>query len=264
MKLWHDVRALNALSNLLMALAALAILGALVQSLIRLPAFDLRALVVESVDDERPLQHVNRVLLRAGGVAQLHGNFFTVDLDAVRASFEAVPWVRRAQVRRVWPNALKVQVEEHEPIAVWGDGRLVNRQGELFAANVAEAEAEGILREFSGPPDSAPEVARRWVELEELLTPLNLRPVAVSVSPRWAWSARLDNGVTLLLGREQGLPLDDRVRRWAMLQPALNARLRGEIVSVDLRYPNGFAVRAPGALEREVPRSGAHPNTHLQ
>jgi cell division protein FtsQ len=264
MRLWHDVRVLNTLANGLMALAALVLLGGVVHTLIRLPAFDLRALVVESVDDERPLQHVNRILLRAGGVAQLQGNFFTVDLDAVRASFEAVPWVRRAQVRRVWPNALKVRVEEHEPIAVWSDGRLVNRQGELFAANVAEAEAEGFLLEFSGPADTAPEVTRRWGELQALLTPLELRPVAVSLSPRWAWSARLDNGVTLLLGREQGLPLDVRVRRWAVLQPALNARLRGEIVSVDLRYPNGFAVRAPSALEREATRPGAHPNTHLQ
>jgi cell division protein FtsQ len=127
---------------------------------------------------------------------------------------------------------------------------MVNRQGELFAANVADAEAEGELLEFSGPPGSEAEVARRWGELRGLLAPLSLAPVAVSLSSRWAWSARLDDGTTLLLGRDQGLPLAERVERWVAMHGTVRARLNGEIVAVDLRYPNGFAIRAPGALDK--------------
>ena len=246
---WHDVRLLNAAANGLMAAAGAALFVGVAAWLIQRPAFALQAVVVEPASLEQPLQHVNRALLRSAGAARLEGNFFTVDLAAVRESFEQVPWVRRAQVRRIWPNTLRVGIEEHQPLAVWQDGRLVNRQGELFAANVAEAEAEGALLEFAGPPGSEAEVTRRWHELREQLAPLAIAPEALTLSPRYAWSARLDNGTVLLLGREQGLPIAERIARWVALAPTVQARLNREIAAVDLRYPNGFAIRAPGAID---------------
>jgi cell division protein FtsQ len=251
---WHDVRLLNTAANGLMAAAGAALLAGVAAWLIQRPAFALQAVVVEPASAQEPLQHVNRALLRSAGAARLEGNFFTVDLAAVRESFETVPWVRRAQVRRIWPNTLRVGIEEHRPLAVWQDGRLVNRQGELFAANVAEAEAEGALLEFAGPPGSEAEVTRRWRELREQLAPLAIAPEALTLTQRYAWSARLDNGTVLLLGREQGLPIAERVARWVALAPTVHARLNREIAAVDLRYPNGFAIRAPGAIDTSLPQ----------
>ena len=257
---WHDVRLLNATANGLMAAAAAAIVAGLVGWAMQRPAFALQAVVVEPAADARPLQHVSSALLRSAGASRLHGNFFTVDLAAVRESFEQVPWVRRAQVRRIWPNTLRVGIEEHQPLAVWVDGRIVNRHGELFAANVAEAEADGALLEFAGPPGSESDVTRRWQELREQLAPLAVAPEAVSLSSRWAWSARLDNGTVLLLGRDQGLPIAERIARWVAVHPTVQSRLNREIALVDLRYQNGFAMRAPGALD-PVPaaRAAARP-----
>jgi len=246
---WHDVRLLNAIANGLTALAALALVTAAIGWLMQRPAFALHQVVVDSSLPQRPLHHVDTALLRATGAGRLSGNFFTVDLGAVRDTFEQVPWVRRAQVRRVWPNTLRVGIEEHQPLALWGDGRLVNRQGELFLANLAQAEADGALLEFSGPPGTEREVTRRWAELRDQLAPLSLAPEAVMLSARHAWSARLDNGTVLMLGREQGLPIADRVSRWVALYPGIQARLSREVVAVDLRHPNGFAIRAPGALD---------------
>lgn len=253
---WHDVRLLNAFANGLMAVAATALLVSAIVWAVQRPAFALQAVVVEPAAPGQPLQHVNAALLRTAGAARLQGNFFTVDLAAVRDAFERVPWVRRAQVRRIWPNTLRVGLEEHQPLAVWQDGRLVNRHGELFAANVAEAEADGSLLEFSGPPGSEAEIARRWHELREQLAPLAIVPEAVTLSSRYAWSARLDNGTVLLLGREQGLPIAERVARWVALQPTVQSRLNREVASVDLRYANGFAMRAPGAIDKAPPDTG--------
>lgn len=255
---WHDVRLLNATANGLMAVAAAALVAGAVAWAVQRPAFALQSVVVESVASAQPLEHVSRTLLKTAGATRLHGNFFTVDLAVVRESFERVPWVRRAQVRRVWPNTLRVGIEEHQPLAIWHDGRLVNRHGELFTANVAEAEAEGALLEFSGPPGSEGEVTRRWQLLREQLAPLSLVPEAVTLSSRWAWSARLDTGTVLLLGREQGMPIAERLARWIAVAPTVQTRLNREIASVDLRYQNGFSMRAPGALDKApADRGGA-------
>lgn len=245
---WHDVRLLNAVAHGLMAMAALALVTAGIAWAVNRPGFALARVVVDAVPG-RTLDQVDRALLRAAGAGRLTGNFFTVNLNEVRDTFEKVPWVRRAQVRRIWPATLQVSIEEHQPIAIWGDGRLVNRQGELFVANPAEVERDHALLEFSGPPGSEAEVTRRWTQLRDQLAPLSLAPEAVSLSARQAWTVRLDNGMQLVLGRDQGLPIADRVARWVAAYPGVQARLNREVVAVDLRHPNGFAIRAPGALD---------------
>ena len=88
-------------------------------------------------------------------------------------------------------------------------------------------------------------------ELTEQLKPLAVKPHKVALSERQAWSARLDNGITLLIGRDEGVAINDRISRWVAVHPTVQARLNERTEVVDLRYPNGFAVRAPGVLEQE-------------
>jgi cell division protein FtsQ len=47
----------------------------------------------------------HRGAARVRGTLALRGNFFTVDLEAVKETFEKLPWVRKAEVRRRWPDA---------------------------------------------------------------------------------------------------------------------------------------------------------------
>ena len=42
----------------------------------------------------------------------------TVSLDQARQVFETMPWVRKASVRRDWPNGIVVAIEEHQAESV--------------------------------------------------------------------------------------------------------------------------------------------------
>jgi cell division protein FtsQ len=243
MRLWHDVRLLHTGANALLATTLAAMLVAGIVWMVKRPVFALRSVSIEAVPGHQ-LRHVSTQLLRVSAARRVNGNFFTVDLDAVRSGFETVPWVRRATVRRIWPNRLVVAIEEHSALALWGDGRLLNTFGELFSANLDEAEEDGPLPEFAGPAGSEHLVLSRYEELKRWLAPLARRPEAVLLSSRYAWSARLDDGTTLLLGREQGLPIEERVTRWASVYPRVQAKLDRRAEVIDLRYPNGFAVRS--------------------
>ena len=247
MNVWHDSRLMNALANALLGATLLAALASAAWWLSQRPYFTLRGVAIEAAEGH-PLRHVSAPLLRAAVTRHVRGNFFAVDLDAVRATFETVPWVRRASVRRVWPDGLVVAIEEHRPLAFWGDGRLVNTFGELFAANLAEAEEDGDLPQFSGPEGSALQVARRYAELREAVAPLGVHPDVVALSPRYAWTMRLDDGTTLLLGRDQGMPIERRVARWVGAYPEVMASLKRRAEVIDLRYPNGFAIRSLAQL----------------
>lgn len=187
--MWQNVRLLNAIASALVALVVLAALAAGGHWLIQRPIFTLKAIQIDG-----DVSHINGPTLRANAVSRLKGNFFTIDLDATRAAFEAVPWVRHASVRRVWPNQLAVSIEEYKPLATWNDGRLVSVDGELFAANLAEAEDDGKLPEFAGPPGSEKDVTARYYDFVKWFAPLNMKPEAITLSNRYAWGVRLAGG----------------------------------------------------------------------
>ncbi len=263
MNLWHDPRALNTIANGMVMVAFACLLMAGVWWVGQRSTFDLLSIEVGPVEG-RSLDHVNVQTMAALGVNRLEGNFFTVGLEQVRRHFEQVPWVRRAEVRRVWPNRLFVGIEEHEVLARWNDdsGRFVNTHGELFSVNPAEVANYPNLLLLSGPVGSQALVARRYAALAEQLMPLSMRPVSLTLSERQSWSAELDSGIVLRMGRDEGVPVEERVARWVAAHPLIQARLNGRAEVVDLRYPNGFAVRAPGALEQDADGRNHRAPTH--
>lgn len=255
--MWQDVRALNATASGLMALVVLACIASGVWWVSQLPMFTLRTVSVESMDGMQ-LKHVNRLTLRAGAAGRIKGNFFTTNLDQVRAAFESVPWVRRATVRREWPDQLIVEVEEHEALGTWGeDGRLLSVKGDLFTANLAEADEDNSLPQFDGPDGSEKEVLARFAELRAWFAPSGLAPRALSLSSRYAWTVKLDNGTSVALGREQDRStLKTRVERLVGIYPQLASRLQDGIDTIDMRYPNGLALSATGL---KLPAPGSMP-----
>jgi cell division protein FtsQ len=238
---------LNAATSALLGLLVLSLLASGLWWVAQRPMFTLKVIRLEAVG-ETQLRRVNPSTVRTAAVPRLKGNFFTANLDAVRQAFEAVPWVRKASVRREWPNKLIVTIEEHEPLGTWGeDGRLVSVKGDVFTANLAEAEEDGELPEFAGPEGSEKEVVARYRELRDWFKPASLMPEAVQLSDRYAWKVKLNNGMTVELGREQSkTTLKDRVDRLVGIYPQLVARLQDKIESVDMRYPNGLALKAQG------------------
>jgi len=247
--MWHDIRTMNAITRMLSGVLVLVLLFAAYKWLSLLPQFDLRAVEIQDVHGQ-PLRYVDGATVRSTALPRLRGNFFTTDLNAARAAFETVPWVHHASVRREWPGKLIVVLEEYVALGTWGeDGRLLSVDGVVFTANLDEAEEDGKLPVLDGPEDSAKEVAERLADLRLWLAPVKLEPRELILSGRYAWTAQLDNGVTLHLGREQTRGgLQTKVERFVSVYPQLAARLPNRIESVDMRYPNGLALRAQGLI----------------
>ncbi|MRT01526.1 FtsQ-type POTRA domain-containing protein [Ralstonia pickettii] len=250
--MWHNTRLLNAVASALYALLALGALGVGAVWLMQRPMFQLQQVRVMPMAGSE-LRHVNVPSLRANALPKLRGNFFSLNLDDARAAFESVPWVRRASIRRVWPNGLLVEVQEHEALGTWGgneSGKLVNTYGEVFVANLAEAEDDTDLVALAGPEGTEQDVVDKLETMTEWFKPMNVEPLSVTLTDRYAWRARLSNGTVIELGRELNdddrTALAARARRFVRAWPEVTKRWGGQIEYADLRYPNGFAVRAAG------------------
>ena len=241
--MWNKPHLLNAIADLLMLVAAAALLAAAAVWLVRVPSLPVRHVVFSDA-----LPHTKRGEVEQVLPAALKGNFFSINLEAVRGALEKLPWVRKVDIRRLWPDRLEISVEEHKPVARWGEGRgeLVNSYGEVFAASLPENEASAMPLLY-GPLGTAPEVLKEFGELVGTFKTVGEVPVQLTLSPRLAWALKLQNGMLVDIGREQPKsPVGVRLARFIEVYPEMVAKRAVRPVVVDLRYPNGFAMRVAG------------------
>lgn len=191
----------------------------------------LGALVVAG--DKRFLdeQDVERVVRSGQKVS-----FFELDVDVAHEQIEALPWVYRASVRKKWPSTLKVYVVEQTPVVRWNDDMLLNQYGEAFQAPLPEALQH--LPVLFGPGGAEQTALQGFNAMQSLLKGVKLSIVELSLSERYAWQVRLQNGIDLNLGRTEFI---DRLQRFIDLYPLL-LKQEKSVRYVDLRYDTGLAV----------------------
>lgn len=212
----------------------------------RLSVFDIKGIAVTG-----DVSHNNALTLRANVAPRLSGTFFSIDLARVRAAFESVPWVRRATVRREFPDRLNVVLHEHQAVAYWGgegELRLINSFGEVFEANVGEVEQDALPR-LSGPDGQSSDVLAMYRVLAPLFEQLELQVDELHLSGGGSWLVRLNSGATMELGRGGAADISARLRRFVQTLTQVTSRYSRTttaVESVDLRHENGYAIRLRG------------------
>ncbi len=264
-----DIRLMNAVSAFLLAgLLALGLAVAL-QWLMRLPVFAIRAIAVEG-----DVTRNSAASLRANALPHLSGSFLSMNLQASQHAFEAVPWVRHAVLQRVWPNRLKVRLEEHRPAAYWetkaegadvdsdnsGDGNsdgnverlLVNSFGEVFQANLGDVEDDD-LPVLAGPAGSSTAMLRMWQALQTQVAVLGDGVERLDLSGRGSWRASLDKGAVIELGRGTDAEVLARFGTFVRSITQITSRFQTPLMTADLRHADGYAVRLRGVTTTQTP-----------
>lgn len=241
-----DVRLMNLLA-LGLVLLSLGVMASGVWAVMKTS----RTFALRTVEVASPLQRASLSSMRTVAAPRVAGNFFSIDMAQARAAFESVPWVRRANVRRVWPNGLEVTIEEHRATAFWDGGddddRLVNEYGEVFDADIAEVEDERLPM-LGGPDGSSRGVLTLHQQLRPLFASLGARIEALRMSRRGSWQVELHDGAVLELGRgsDSGDTAEvlERTARFVRTFAEVAAKLGNPTLRhADLRHPNGYALQ---------------------
>ncbi|MEO8410191.1 MAG: FtsQ-type POTRA domain-containing protein [Propionivibrio sp.] len=253
--MWNKPQFMTVVADLLLLAGSAALLVAALSWGAHLPWFPLREVVV--VDR---LQEIRRDDLELALAGRLRGNFFSIELDEVRHALQQLPWVRQVSVRRQWPSRLEVSIEEHVAAAHWrqgpepetqdeedDSGQLVNTYGEIFTAALREPPAIPLPL-LSGPPGLAPQILGYYQQAADVLKTVGRMPHQIVVSPRLAVQVRLADGMLLELGRQQPeIPLRELLQRFVDYYPSVANAGKAPPEVVDMRYPNGFALRLAAA-----------------
>lgn len=242
-----DVRLMNIAAMALGAAACVLALGLAFRWALAQPVFAVSRIVVEG-----DTVHHNDLTLKANVGGRISGNFFTLDLAQVRSVFESVPWVRRATVRREFPNRLRVTLQEHRSTGFWGvdsESRMVNSFGEVFEANADDAQTQELPRLVGAEGQSAPVLAM-YRQLSKLVQPLDVAIEQLELSARGGWRMVLDSGALIEMGRGSEAEVLARLQKFlATHKPVLTSYQRSsleQVESVDLRNGEGYAIRLRG------------------
>lgn len=246
--LWNHPDRMQKLSRFLMrCFAVMMVIGVLVW-LSQRPVFALKQIQVEPVTGQT-LKHINKSIVKRQVLETVQGNFFSVRLEDVKRGFESMPWVRHANVRRVWPNGLIVSIEEQKPFGTWGgpdSHELINHHGEIFTGRVSEISDDIRLVDFHGPDDAGKEVMSLYEKASNWFKPWGAEVVSLALTERYAWHIKLSNGMKVEFGRDEESSdktlTEARVARLFKYWPQVQERWSNRIDAVDLRYAHGFAV----------------------
>lgn len=192
---------------------------------------------VQRVLVEGSFERVSTTEVENAVLPHLVGGFFTVDLEAIKAAAESLPWVAAAQVMREWPDSVRIVVIEERAEFRWGSTGLLNADAELFVTGVAGEEWE--LPVLAGPDGSEARVVDWYAALNAEFGRCAHRAASVRLDSRRALRVTLASGVEVRFGRDATLP---RARRFCEVVARELASRFDRVAYVDMRYTNGFAV----------------------
>ncbi len=198
-------------------------------------------------------------VLRAAGIDPRQSMPF-VDIAEMQQRIEALPLVKQASVRKLYPNEITITLTEREPFALW------QNQGDVFVVAADGTVIDTMQDErFVNLPFVVGEGANRRVgdllKLRAAAGPLGSRISAATLVGGRRWNLRLDNGLVVALPEDGAI---DAVRRLGDLEKSERI-LEKDIIQVDLRQPDrmtlrlteeAVAARAEAAKKRPKPTGG--------
>lgn len=207
------------------------------QSLLGLVDHEIEVIKVQGNLNQLSVERVESSLER-----YLGSSFLMTDLQQVKASVEALPWVYQSTVSRVWPAEIQVTVNEQVPVGYWNASGYLNAQGDIFTpANFSVA---NDLPKLSGPLASEQhvrvEMLATMTNLQALLQVYELNAAELQLKPRGVWDVILSNGMLVALGKR---PFESKIERLGAVLSRVPESAVDRIKEVDARYPNGVAVK---------------------
>ncbi len=165
-------------------------------------------------------------------------NLYLLDDKGLEKEIENIPWVHSASMTHVWPDKLIVKIFEQQPVAFWGDDAMLAENGEIIKAVLADKKSNLPL--LYSPDGKGRNMATGFLKIREMMKGFPLKLVEFKEDARGSWQIKLENDMSLKIGREHQ---EKRLKRFMIAYKESLKGVISKVSVVDLRYTNGFAIK---------------------
>lgn len=186
--------------------------------------------------NQTKLTEIEEALGPVKGLSILH-----FDPHGAKARIEDIGWVHSASVSRLWPDRVKITIEEREPAAIWqinSKYKLIDLEGAVISEVIAFEYSSLPLIVGAGAPEAASDILNVLEEVEMFNKPI---AALVRMSDR-RWDLRFTNNMDVRLP-ETGF--QEAVRELALLHQRSGV-LDHDFEYIDFRDPERAYFRCKG------------------
>ncbi|MCF6202269.1 MAG: cell division protein FtsQ/DivIB [Methylococcaceae bacterium] len=215
-------------------------------------------LPIKYVRIEGTFQYIEKNKIKQVLKGQVNNGLYNANIKNIQQSVADLPWVNSVKVKRVWPDAIEIKITEQVPIAKWYSTELVNKNGDIFKPdNLNNFEH---LPMIAGNTGNEKKLLETMADLTIDLKEHNMKLTEFQVSNRRAWTIKIQNGMELILGRNEPFK---NLQRFLKTRHLLGKEQLAKIKVVDLRYPNGYALAWKSTEEKIDWKLLADKNQHI-
>lgn len=177
-----------------------------------------------------PQERVNELVKDAVGQ-----NLIGLDMQQYQDNILSESWIKSVSLKRQWLHELEVHLVEQDPIAIWNETQMVDREGEIFTPSFVP---DAPWVHLSGPNEKVQEVLKVYEETKTKLANAGFVLEQIVLDENDSWTILLDNHLLLIMGSED---YSQRLSRFLRQFP--DRDVLDVIQHIDFRYKNGFSVK---------------------
>lgn len=192
---------------------------------------------INTVKVEGRYQHVSRKEVADVLSPYLKDGFWGISLAHVGKQLRDNGWVKKAHLERVWPDTLRVKIEEHEPWLRFGQNTLIDKEGNLFSLPQEKIpNSIPLLRSETG---LTKDLLQEFEKISKILSEAHIVLVEL-YKGRTTLKLNTKTGMQLVTSSQTFL---DELQRFVDVYPTITQEKKAQIVRIDLRYRHGMAVQ---------------------
>lgn len=179
----------------------------------------------------------------------LGGPLLEVSLEDARARLEAISTVHHASVERVFPDTLKVTLQERQPVAIWQykqQLQLVDAEGKVLEGEDPKSYPKLMVVVGEGAPSHAKalmDALAKQPEIEKNVA------AAVRIGDR-RWNLKMNGGVSVMLPEDGEA---DALQKLVKMQQEQSI-LQKSITAIDMRLQERIFIKlTPESMQRRLP-----------
>ena len=164
-------------------------------------------------------------------------SFFNFKINILKNEIEKVSWVRSADIKRVYPDEVKIYIKEHVPVAIWNNKSYMNNSGDIFFIHDIKKNLPMI-----NSNESRNKIMHVYFSLLlKYISDYNfdIEIKKIEENEIRSISAHLSSGIIVKFGSKD---IKSKIHTFFKAYKTLNSSDLKKIGYIDMRYSNGFSI----------------------